>query len=147
MRSFVVCVVVAASVAACDTPMSASLAEVATFTQHQTQWANRTFHSYTFDYTQIKFGQTSDVHITVQADTVALVVDAVTGAPADPRIPWPTIDGLFAIAQEALQIQGETVRLQYNEQFGYPTIFSENSNPPNPGGGFSATVANLQPLQ
>jgi hypothetical protein len=111
--------------------------------QHEQQWAQRSFHSYVFDYSETQISTNYNVQITVQNDTVASVIDLNTGkAPTTPRT-WPTMDALFNEADFAV-LQGG-VSLEYNDQYGYLTLFSIQSN--NPGGQFLVRVSNLQPLE
>jgi hypothetical protein len=142
MRSVVVCFIVAATVLACDTTRPVTATDRAALQAHEDQWAQRTFHSYVFDYSETQLSMNYNVRITVQDDTVASVIDQQTSQP--PAVPrtWPTIDALFNEADFAV-LQGG-VSLEYNDQFGYLTLFSIQSN--NPGGQFLARVSNLQPL-
>jgi hypothetical protein len=142
MRSVVVSFVVAATVLACDTTRPVTATDRAALQQHEDQWAQRSFHSYVFDYSETQLSMNYNVRITVQNDTVVTVADLQTGQP--PAVPrtWPTIDALFNEADFAV-LQGG-VSLEYNDQYGYPTLFSIQSN--NPGGQFLVRVSNLQPL-
>jgi hypothetical protein len=145
MRSYLVSLVVAATVvaAACDTTRPVTATDRAALQQHEALWAQRSFHSYVFDYSETQLSTSYNVQITVANDTVAGVIDLNTGHP--PTIPrtWPTIDALFNEADFAV-LQGG-VTLEYNDQLGYLTLFSIQSN--NPGGQFLVRVSNLQPLQ
>ena len=145
MRAIVVGMLIIGSLVACDTTRSLSDSDRAALTQHEAQWDARSFHSYSFDYSQSSVGRTFNVHIDVQDDTVADVVDIGTGQPPEDPISWPTIDGLFNEADAAVQQNDFTVSLAYDDQYGYPTLLSITSN--NPGGGFVARVSNLQPAQ
>lgn len=141
MRSAIVCFVVAATVLACNTTVPVTATDRAALQQHEDQWAQRSFHSYVFDYSETQLSMNYNVRITVVNDTVATVTDLQTGQP--PAVPrtWPTIDALFNEADFAV-LQGG-VSLEYNDQYGYLTLFSIQSN--NPGGQFLARVSNLQP--
>ncbi|MBK5187676.1 MAG: hypothetical protein JJD97_05485 [Gemmatimonadaceae bacterium] len=145
MRWFLMCLALGASLAACNTTRALSATDRAALTAHENQWAARSFHSYSFDYSEQQLGTSYNVHITVEDDTVATVVESPGGQP--PAVPrtWPTIDALFSEADFAVQQGGITVSLEYDEQYGYPTLLSLQSN--SPGGGFLARVSNLQPLQ
>lgn len=144
MRALLVSLVVAATVAAaaCDTTRAVTAADRAALQEHEAQWAGRSFHSYVFDYSETQLNTNYNVRITVVADTVASVIDLQTGQP--PTVPrtWPTIDALFNEADFAV-LQGG-VSLEYNDQYGYLTLFSIQTN--NPGGQFLVRVSNLQPL-
>jgi hypothetical protein len=143
MRSIVVCVAIAAMVVGCDSTRAVTADERAALEQHEQQWAQRSFHSYEFDYSETQLNTTYNVHITVLDDTLASVVDLQTGeTPVIPRT-WPTIDALFNEADFAVRQGGAT--FEFDEQYGYMTLFSVQSN--NPGGGFLARVSNLQPLE
>jgi hypothetical protein len=145
MRSIVACLAVAASLAACDTTRPVSDADRAALQAHEMQWGQRDFHSYEFDYSESQLSTNFNVHITVVNDTVTNVIDKNTGQP--PTVPrtWPTIDALFNEADFAVRESDISVSLEYNDQYGYPTLFSITGN--NPGGNFLARVSNLQPLQ
>jgi hypothetical protein len=144
MRSFLVSLIAAATftAVACDSTRPVTAADRAALQQHEDQWAQRRFHSYVFDYSVTEINTNYNVRITVQNDTVANVIDLQTGEP--PVVPrtWPTIDELFNEADFAV-LQGG-VSLEYNDQYGYLTLFSIQNN--NPGGQFLARVSNLQPL-
>jgi len=142
MRAFVVSYIVALALVACDTTRPVTASERAALQQHEQQWAQRSFHSYVFDYSETQLSTSYDVRITVRNDTVASVIDLNTGQPPTAPRTWPTIDALFNEADFAV-LQGG-VSLEYNDQYGYLTLFSIKSN--NPGGQFLARVSNLQPL-
>jgi Family of unknown function (DUF6174) len=145
MRSLLVSLAVAATVVAvaCDTTRAVTAADLAALQEHEAQWAQRTFHSYVFDYSETQLSTNFNVRITVQNDTVASVIDLNTGnPPATPRT-WPTMDALFNEADFAVRQGG--VSLEYNDQYGYLTLFSIQNN--NIGGEFLVRVSNLQPLE
>jgi hypothetical protein len=145
MRSFLVCLVAAATVVtlACDTTRAVTATDRAALQQHEEQWAQRTFHSYVFDYAETQLSTNFNVQITVEDDTVSRVIDLTTGQP--PTVPrtWPTMDALFNEADFAV-LQGG-VTLEYDDQLGYITLFSIQNN--NPGGQFLVRVSNLHPLE
>ncbi len=145
MRSIVVCFTVAALLAACDTTRPVSAADRAALQARETQWGMRDFHSYEFDYSESQLSTNYSVHIMVANDSISNVIDKNTGQP--PAVPrtWPTIDALFNEADFAVQENGVSVSLEYDDQYGYPTLFSITNN--NPGGSFLARVSNLTPLQ
>jgi hypothetical protein len=144
MRSIVVCLAMAASLAACDSTRPVSDSDREALQAHEMQWEQRDFHSYEFDYSESQLNTNFNVHITVVNDTVATVIDMNTGQP--PAVPksWPTIDALFNEANFAVNQDDISVSIEYNEQFGYPTLLSLTDN--SPGGGFLARASNLQPL-
>jgi hypothetical protein len=143
MRAVIVCLLTMVSLAACDTTRPVSDADRAALQAHEEQWGQRDFHSYEFDYAESQLSTNYNVHITVVNDTVATVIDTQTGQP--PAVPrtWPTIDALFNEANFAVDEDDISVSLEYNDQYGYPTLFSITGN--NPGGSFLARVSNLTP--
>jgi hypothetical protein len=143
MRSIVVCLAMAVSLAACDPTRPVSDADRAALEAHETQWGARDFHSYEFDYSETQSTTSFNVHITVVNDTVATVIDTQTGQP--PAVPrtWPTIDDLFNEADFAVNEDGISVSLEYDDQYGYLTLFRITSN--NSGGGFLARMSGLTP--
>ncbi len=144
MRSLLVSLIAAATLAAvaCDTTRPVTAADRAALQQHEDQWAQRSFHSYVFDYSETEINTNYNVRITVLSDTVASVIDLQTGEPPVFPRTWPTIDELFNEADYAVLDGG--VSLEYNDQYGYLTFFSIQNN--NPAGQFLARVSNLQPL-
>lgn len=145
MRSFLVSLAMASALVACNPTKAVSDADKAALQAHEAQWGARSFHSYSFDYSEAQFSTNYNVHITVQADTVAEVLDSQTGQP--PAVPrtWPTIDGLFNEADLVVEEGGFSISLEYDDQYGYPTLFDVQSR--NPGGGLIARTSNLQPIQ
>jgi Family of unknown function (DUF6174) len=143
MRSLVVGLVSALALVACDTTRAVTAGDRAALQQHEDQWAQRSFHSYIFDYSETQISTNFNVRITVQNDTVASVIDLNTGHPPTTPRTWPTMDALFNEANFAV-LQGG-VSLEYDEQYGYITLFSIQNN--NPGGQFLVRVSNLQPLE
>jgi hypothetical protein len=144
MRSVLVSLLLATTVAAaaCDTTRAVTATDRAALQQHEAQWAQRSFHSYVFDYSETQVSTNFNVQITVVDDTVSDVVDLNTGQPPTTPRTWPTIDALFNEADFAVRQGG--VSLEYDDQFGYVTLFSIQDN--NPGGQFLARVSNLEPL-
>jgi Family of unknown function (DUF6174)/PI31 proteasome regulator N-terminal len=145
MRSLLVSLAMASALVACDPERAVSDADKAALQQHEAQWDARSFHSYSFDYSEAQFSTNYNVHITVQADTVAEVLDSQTGQP--PAVPrtWPTIDGLFNEADLVVEEGGFSISLEYDDQYGYPTLIDIASN--NAGGGLIARSSNLQPIE
>jgi Family of unknown function (DUF6174) len=147
MRAFVVCLVACAVLSACDGSSSTGSSNVSLMdlAQREAQWSQRGFHSYTYDYLNAGPLGAANVHVTVQADTVASLIDATTGMAPEFAVSVPTIDGLFTIAHSVLGQKGMTVQLEFDSQFGYPTLVSASND--NPGGPFVAHVSNLHPVQ
>jgi len=144
MRPALVSLIVAATVvvAACDTTRAVTATDRAALQQHEQQWGQRSFHSYVFDYSETQLSTNYNVQITVVNDTVADVIDLNTGQPPTAPRTWPTIDALFNEADFAV-LQGG-VSLEYDDQYGYITLFSIQNN--NPGGQFLVRVSNLRPI-
>lgn len=146
MRPFVVCLAVLASLAACDDSSSTSATGISLeLSIHKAQWAKRGFHDYTYDYVNAGPLGAANVHVTVRGDTVASLIDATTGMAPEFPVSVPTIDALFGIAGAALGAKHSTVSLEFDSQYGYPTLVSAVSN--TPGGPFVARVSNLHPTQ
>lgn len=143
MRLLVVSLVLAIALIACNTTRPVTATDRAALQQHEQQWAQRSFHSYVFDYSETQLSTNYNVRITVENDTVAAVIDLNTGKPPTTPRTWPTMDGLFNEANFAV-LQGG-VSLEYDDQYGYLTLFSIQNN--NLGGQFLVRVSNLQPLQ
>jgi uncharacterized protein DUF6174 len=145
-RSIVLYALVSCALLACDSTRAVSDADRAALAAHESQWAARSFHSYSFDYSEQQLGSSYNVQITVLDDTLSSVIDKQTGEP--PTVPhnWPTIDVLFNEADFAVDQDYITVSLDYDDQYGYLTLFTETSS--NSGGqGFIARVSNLQPIE
>jgi hypothetical protein len=144
MRSIVVCLAVAAAAAGCGSDTVFGIGEQGSLARHEQQWKSQSLHAYEFDLVQDKLGQTSNVRVTVMADTIYSVVDKDTGLPPAFYAGYPTVDDLFASARAALSAKSVTVTLEYDEHLGYPTRFSAVSNANDPGGRpYSAQVSNL----
>lgn len=147
MRAFVVSLVVAGALAACGGDGPVSVAAQVELAQHEALWQQRGFHSYTFDLVQQQFGGTENVHVTVQADSVAGVIDNETGMPPVQPMGTPTVDDLFADANGAITHKELSVGLEFNDQIGYLTLYTVNSRLNNPGGPYSAKISNLTPVE
>ncbi|MEO7039890.1 MAG: DUF6174 domain-containing protein [Gemmatimonadaceae bacterium] len=147
MRSHIVGVTLVAALVtalvACEGTRAVTVADKAHLSEHEAQWAARTFHSYVYDYSETQLSTSYNVHITVVNDTVTTVIDTQTGQP--PVVPrtWPSMDALFNEADFAVQNGNYSVSLEYNDQYGYLTLLSLTSN--NPGGDFLARASSLQP--
>jgi hypothetical protein len=145
VRSFLVGIALAGAVIACNSATDVGVAALVSLNRHQAQWAQRSFSSYSFDLVQQKFGGTANVHITVNGTTIVSVIDNTTGEPPVVDAGYPTIDELFATAQAVFGQKGETLQMEFNEQYGYPTLVAiDNSNPAGP---YSAQVSNLAPTE
>jgi hypothetical protein len=144
MRAFVVSLVIAGVLAACsDGPVS--VAAQVELTQHEALWHQRSFHSYDFDLVKQQFGGTNNLHVSVRADSVDHIIDNDTGLPPVFPVGALTVDDVFADANGAITHKNLDVSLEFDEQYGYPTLLATNST--NPGGPFSAKLSNLVPTQ
>lgn len=145
MRSLLFGLAVAGAFAACSSVNDVTAGAKASLDRHQAQWGQRTFTAYSFDLVQEKFGSTSNVHITVNGTTIVSVTDNTTGQPPAVDAGYPTIDELFANAQAAFGQRNTTLQMDFNEQYGYPTVLVITSVANTPGGPYSAHVSNLAP--
>ncbi|MBA2686205.1 MAG: hypothetical protein H0U66_17110 [Gemmatimonadaceae bacterium] len=145
MRSLVVCIAIVAAVAACGGTRAVTEIDKAALAEHEAQWGQRTFHSYRFDYSESQLSTSYSVRITVVNDTLSSVIDTTTGTPPPVPRTWPTIDDLFGEADFFANNGSYSLSLDYNDTYGNLTLIS--AQPSNPGGGFLARVANLQPLE
>ena len=145
MRALMVGLLLGVGLVACDSTRPVSDADKSALEQHEAQWAARSFHSYVYDYSETQLSVNANARITVVNDTVSSVIDPRTGQPlATPRT-WPTIDGIFGEANFAIQRGDFTISVEYDDTYGYPTLFSAQSN--NPSGGLLVRASNLQPLE
>jgi hypothetical protein len=144
MRSCLVGLAVAGALAACGSVNDVAVAAKLSLDRHEVLWKQRSFTSYSFDIVQQKFGRTVNDHVTVTGTTIVSVIDKATGLPPEVDAGLPTIDDLFAAAQSVIGSKNTTLQMEFNEQYGYPTLYQESS--PNPGGPYSAEVSNLAPL-
>ena len=144
MRAFLVGVVVAGALAACSSSTDVSTAAKASLDQHQALWGQRTFSSYAFDLDlqDVSFG--SSVRITVNGTSVASVIDKTTGQPSTADYQYPTIDDLFTTAQAAFGQKNTTLQMDFNAQYGYPTVLVVTSL--TAAGPYSAHLSNFSAL-
>jgi hypothetical protein len=145
VRTFLVGLALACSLIACSSSTDVSVAALVSLNRHQAQWEQRTFSSYSFDLVQEKFGRTANVHVAVNGTTIVSVIDNTTDEPPAVDAGYPTIDELFATAQAAFGQKSTTLRMEFNEQYGYPTVVAINNL--NPAGPYSAAVSNLAPTE
>lgn len=146
MRTFLVDLAVAGTLIACSSTTDVGVAALVSLNRHQAQWEQRSFSSYSFDLVQQKFGRLSNVHVAVNGTTIVSVIDNTTGAPPVVDAGYPTIDELFAMAQSVFGQKGETLKMEFNEQYGYPTLLTAD-DPGTPAGPYSAAVSNLAPTE
>jgi hypothetical protein len=143
MRSLCVSLAVAGALLACSSVNEVTAGAKASLDRHQAQWGQRTFTSYSFDLSQLKSGSTSNVHITVNGTTIVSVTDKNTGMPPTVDVGYPTIDDLFARAQAAFGQKSTTLQMEFNEQYGYPTLLATNTTTSTPP--YTATVSSFAP--
>ncbi len=143
MRSMVLGVAAALCVIACEGTRAVTAADKATLAEHEAQWGQRSFHSYSFDYSETQLSTSYNVRITVANDTVSSVIDTTTGHPPPVPRSWPTMDDLFGEATFFANNGAYSVSFDYDESYGNLSLIS--AQPSNAGGGFLARVANLHP--
>jgi hypothetical protein len=142
MRSFLV-LAVAGALLGCSSVNDVAAGAKASLDRLLAQWGQRTFTSYSFDLVQQKFGGTSKVHIAVNGTTIVSVIDQDTGQPPAVDVGYPTIDGLFAQAQAVFGQKSTTLQVEFDEQYGYPTLLEITSR--TPAGPYSVQLSNLTP--
>jgi Family of unknown function (DUF6174) len=145
MKALVVSLMIAGALVGCgDGPVS--VAEQVELTQHEGLWQQQGIHSYDFDLVTQQLGQTHDLHVGVRADTVASIVDNDTGLPPVFPVSAMTVDEVFTDANSAIANKKLKVTLEFDDQYGYPTLFTMGSIENTPGGPFSAKLSNLVPV-
>ena len=122
MRAFLVGVVIAGALIGCSSSTDVSAAAKASLDRHQALWGQRAFSSYTFDLDLQDVSFASNVHIAVNGTTVTSVIDKSTGQPPAVNYQYPTVDDLFATAQATFGQKNTTLQMDFNEQYGYPTV-------------------------
>lgn len=122
MRAFLVGVAVVSALIGCSSSTDVSAAAKASLDRHQALWGQRTFASYAFDLDLQDVSFASSVHVTVNGTTVTSVIDKSTGQPPTGAYRYPTVDDLFATAQAAFGQKNTTLQMDFNEQYGYPTV-------------------------
>jgi hypothetical protein len=141
MRAFLVGVAVASALVACSSSTDVTTAAKASLDRHQALWGQRAFSSYAFDLDLQDVTFTSSVHVTVNGAAVVSVIDKTTGLPPTVAYQYPTIDDLFATAQAAFGRKNTTLQMDFNEQYGYPTVLIVTSN--TAAGPYSAHLSNF----
>ncbi len=144
MREVLFSLFAAATLSACSSSNSLTEQAKVALNEHQAQWEQRTFTSYSYDLFQKQFAaETTDVHITVNGTTVVSVVDKNTGQPPTGDATWPTIDDLYAAAQQAINAKGTTLSVEFDTQYSYPTLVAISSQ--TRGGPYEAHASHLTP--
>ena len=146
MRSFVASLIIAGALVACSGEGPTSVAQQAEITQNETQWQEQDIHSYDFDLQTQGLGQIHNLHVGVRADTVASIIDNETGLPPIFPVRAMTVDDVFAEAESAMT-SNQRVTLEFDEQYGYPTLFTSDPIWNTPAGGFAAKLSNLVPVR
>ena len=141
MRAFLVGVAVVGALAACSSSTDVSAAAKASLDRHQALWGQRAFNSYMFDLDLQDVSFASSVRITVNGTIVASVIDKGTGQPPTVDYQYPTVDDLFAKAQAAFGQKNSTLQMDFNEQYGYPTVLVISSL--TAAGPYSAHLSNF----
>jgi hypothetical protein len=118
--------------------------------RHRATWRARALHDYSFDYRRQCFFCTAEegdsVRIQVQSDSVVRVVSRSSGTVIRPRegVRWPTIDGLFDMADETMRAKNTTFTVRYDSTLGYPVELSTSITTVTDAG-MSHTIGNLRP--
>lgn len=141
MRAFLVGVAVVSVLIGCSSSTDVSAAAKASLDRHQALWGQRTFASYAFDLDLQDVSFASSVHVTVNGTTVTSVIEKSTGQPPAGAYQYPTVDDLFATAQAAFGQKNTTLQMDFNEQYGYPTVLVITSL--TAAGPYSAHLANF----
>jgi uncharacterized protein DUF6174 len=152
MRGLVVGLLVAGAVAGCagDNPVGVaqlSVTQQSDLSQHEALWQQRSFHSYDFDMDRLRLGVINNLHVSVRGDSVAQIIDNETGLPPVNEVSVPTIDEVFADANSVITDEGVKVGLEFDEQYGYPTLFTVSALFNTPAGPSSLKISNLVPVQ
>ena len=143
MRALLVSLAVAGAFVACSNSNDVTSGAKQTLDRNEALWGQRTFGSYEYDLSLQDVALSSDVHITVSGTTVVSVVDTA-GAPVTGDYHYPTIDDLFARAQAAFGQKNTTLQMDFNAQYGYPTVLIVTTN--STAGPYSAHASNLVPI-
>ena len=147
MRAFIVGFMIAGALAACGGDGPLSVAAQVELTQHEALWHQRGFHSYDFDLVKQQFGQTYNLHVSVRADSVDGIIDNETGLPPVFQVSATTVDDVFTNANGAVTNKQLRVSLEFDEQFGYPTLYAVSSVQSTPAGPSSMKLSSLVPVQ
>lgn len=155
MRSIVVGAAVVLALAACQSATGVDRSQNQTLAQEQNQsldqyqtlWNQSDPHSYSFVYDVINLGFRETVRITVLNDVVTSVVDVSTGESASLQYPWPTVDGIFAIAHQGLDSDQTLVDAQFDAHFGFPSVLKVGPRFNSPAGFYQSIISSFQPIE
>ena len=97
------------------------------------RWAQQGPPSYRYRFQYLCFCPSSlatPVEIQVRGGTVVAVLDPVTGrpVPSDARRPTPTVEGLFAVVEDAIERRVDWIDVQYDLVMGYPAVIRVDPN-------------------
>jgi hypothetical protein len=86
--------------------------------------------------------------LVVRDGEVAGATYVETGEPVDqPVLLWlPTVEGLFERIREAIDQEAEVLVVEYDEEFGYPTLASVDISRMIADEEYSFTASQLEPL-
>lgn len=121
--------------------------------RRQRQWARQGFDAYEYDLNIACFcPYFGPVHITVQADTVAVLEfmlppDVPPPSPEAQRFFERTVEDLFAVIADALREKADELDVEYHPEFGYPTHISIDFYEDAVDDEIGYTASNLQPLR
>jgi hypothetical protein len=144
MRALLVSLAVAGALVACSNSNDVTSGAKQTLDRNQALWAQRTFGSYKYDLSLQDLTFTSDVHVTVNGTSIVSVIDTATGEPPTVEYDYPTIENLFATAQAAFGQRNTTLQMDFNAQYGYPTVLIVTTS--TSVGPYAARVSNLVPI-
>ena len=92
-------------------------------------WRDLGIQDYQYTLQRTVFGPsvlTDPVVVEVRGGTVVSRTYEQTGLPTDPQYDswWPSIDGLFDIVQDAYDAGADSITVQYDPTFAYPSFAS-----------------------
>ena len=132
MRSFIGGLALVLAVTACSDTSDPG----ETFSDAEERWESASLTSYVFTAERSCFCTETGrgpVRVTVQNNAVTSVVMISTGAAVETEI-WFTIDGLFDLIREQLQVLPSRLDAKFDPTLGYPTEVTYGT-PENDGGG------------
>lgn len=91
------------------------------------KWAAAAIETYGYTLQRDCFcGFYGEFRVVVQGDAVAEVVAVATGERVEPPAPdvIPTVEGLFATVEEAIEEEVDQLEVRYHAALGYPTLIS-----------------------
>jgi hypothetical protein len=103
------------------------------FVRHHNQWAKQNIRDYAFDYQTTGFAILPKLHVEVLNGAVSRVVIKSSGTPVQPTPTTPTIESLFETAANVLENSDYDVRIEYDEDHGFPKLIVVASEVPDAG--------------